>query len=78
MHQAGKVVRRPVEAPVGLFVVCADYADPFTVRVLDAHDRVLAEFEEPAGFDDDFDLDTVRSRPTLRERLFGRTRGLGR
>lgn len=51
VRQAGQVTRRPVEAPVGAFVVCGDYAEPFTVRVLNAHGDVLAEVEEPAGFD---------------------------
>ncbi|MGY2128232.1 hypothetical protein [Blastococcus sp. SYSU DS0617] len=50
VRQNGDCLRRPLEAPVGLFVVCADYAHPFTVRILDAHERVLAEIEEPAGF----------------------------
>jgi hypothetical protein len=50
--QAGEVTRRPVEAPVGLLVVCADSRSPFTVRVLDADGRLLAEVDQAAGFDD--------------------------
>jgi hypothetical protein len=51
--QAGQLTRRPVEAPVGAIVVCADYAKPFTVRILDAQDRLLAKVEQPAGFDEE-------------------------
>lgn len=53
VRQASQLTRRPVEAPVGAFVVCGEYAKPFTVRVLNAHGDVLAEVEEPAGFDDE-------------------------
>jgi hypothetical protein len=42
-----------VEAPIGAFVVCADYAEPVTVRLLDARGELLAEIDEPAGFDDE-------------------------
>jgi hypothetical protein len=31
--QGGRVARRPVEAPTGAFVVCADYAQPFTCEI---------------------------------------------
>jgi len=51
VRQAGKVTRRRVETPGGAFVVCGEHAEPFTVRVLGEHGDVLAEFEEPAGFD---------------------------
>jgi hypothetical protein len=47
--QGGRVTRRPVEAPNGAFVVCAEVTQPFTVRVLNAHGDVLAEIEERAG-----------------------------
>jgi hypothetical protein len=47
--RGGRVTRRPVEAPTGAFVVCAEVTQPFTVRVLNAHGDVLAEIEEQAG-----------------------------
>ena len=47
--QFGEVTRHPVEAPAGLYVVSAALEAPFTVRVLDARDVLLAEIEEPAG-----------------------------
>jgi hypothetical protein len=50
--QAGRVTRRPVEAPTSAFVVCAEFGIAFTVRVLNAHGELLAEIEEPAGSDD--------------------------
>ncbi len=50
-HQAGTVTRRTIEAPVGAFVVCAGYAQPLTVRILDQWGELLAEIEEPAGFE---------------------------
>jgi hypothetical protein len=53
VEQAGRVTRRPVEAPIGAFVMCADLAHPFTVRVMDADGRLLATVEEPAGFADE-------------------------
>jgi hypothetical protein len=49
--QAGEVTRRPVEAPIGAIVVCADYAQPFTVRIRDTQGGLLTEVDEPAGFD---------------------------
>ena len=51
--QADQVTRRPVEAPVGAFVVCADYAEAFIVRILDAQGELLVEVEEPAGSDEE-------------------------
>ena len=39
--QAGRVTRRSIEPRVGLLVVCADPAQRFEVRVLDAGGRVL-------------------------------------
>jgi len=71
VHQAGQVVRRPVEAPVGLFVVCADVSDAFTLRVLGVDGRVLAEIQEPAGRGGSPPPSTVRSLASLRQRLFG-------
>jgi hypothetical protein len=53
VRQAGQVTRRPVESPVGAFVVSGEYTEPFTVRVLNAQGDVLAEVEEPAGFADE-------------------------
>jgi hypothetical protein len=49
VHQAGRVTRRAVEAPVGAFVVCGEYNEPFTVRVVNADGDLLAEIEESAG-----------------------------
>jgi hypothetical protein len=49
--QAGCVTRRRVEAPTGAFVVSAEYEHPFTVRVLDSRENLLAEVWEPAGSD---------------------------
>ncbi|RBY95141.1 hypothetical protein DQ237_15725 [Blastococcus sp. TF02-8] len=49
--QEGRATRRPVEAPVGLLVVCADSRYPFTVRVLDAAGGLLGEVDQPAGRD---------------------------
>ena len=51
--QAGHVTRRPVEAPVGAFVVCGEYTEPFTARVWNARGDVLAEVRAPARFDDE-------------------------
>lgn len=51
VHQAGRVTRRPVSAPIGLQVVCAHVAEPFTVRVLDDRGEPLAAIEHPAGWD---------------------------
>lgn len=53
VEQAGSVTRHPVVAPVGAFVVCADYAQPLTVRILDQRGELLAEIEDPAGFEGD-------------------------
>jgi hypothetical protein len=50
--QAGQVTRRPVQAPIGLQVVCGYYGQPFTVRVLNAEGQLLAQIEEQAGFDE--------------------------
>jgi hypothetical protein len=49
VNQAGQITRRAVEAPVGLFVVCGEYYEPFTVRVMNADGDLLAEIEESAG-----------------------------
>lgn len=51
VEQAGSVTRWPVEAPVGVFVVCADYAQPFTIRLLDSRGEVLAQIEEPTALE---------------------------
>jgi hypothetical protein len=49
--QGGQVTRRPVDSAVGLLVVCGESGDgapPFTVRVLDAREQVLAEIDAQA------------------------------
>lgn len=51
LHQAGRVTRRPVSAPIGLQVVSGHHAEPFTVRVLDDRGEPLAEIDHPAGWD---------------------------
>jgi hypothetical protein len=50
--QDGVVTRRHVHAPTGAFVVSGKLEQPFTVRIFDAAGELLAEIEEPAGFDD--------------------------
>jgi hypothetical protein len=50
VHQAGRVTRRVIEAPVGLVVVSGEYSQPMTVRVLTKAGNVLARIEEPAGY----------------------------
>jgi hypothetical protein len=49
--QAGQVVRRAVEAPIGAFVACGEYHHPFTVRILSSQNALLAEVAEPPGFE---------------------------
>ena len=49
VRQGGRLTRRPVEAPIGLLVVSAHLAHPFTARVLDPRGQLLAEIERPAG-----------------------------
>jgi hypothetical protein len=49
--QAGQVTRRALDSPVGLLIACGESGDgapPFTVRVLDAHEEVLAEIDAQA------------------------------
>jgi hypothetical protein len=40
--------RKPVEAPLGVVVVCFDARDEVTIRVLDADDQLLAEAAPPS------------------------------
>ena len=48
VEQHGVVTRRPVEAPTGAFVVCAEGGAPFTVRVYAAGGGLVHEHHEPA------------------------------
>ncbi len=52
VSQAGQVTRRPIEAPLGAIVVCGDSGQPLTVRIMDSRGELLAEVNEPAGFEE--------------------------
>jgi hypothetical protein len=51
VHQASRITRREIEAPVGAVVVSGKYSQPMTVRILTEAGDVLAVIEEPAGFE---------------------------
>jgi hypothetical protein len=52
VHQARRITRRMIEAPVGLVVVSGEYSQPMTVRVLTEAGDVLAVIAEPAATDE--------------------------